>query len=96
MSVVATAAAPYAAALPNTPLSAYHLTLINLKQDSVDVWQDGVLLRSDPVTYSGGVIDTSVFKLFTDTTGSSVIFGSLSDLRLYINQAITDDQAKAN
>lgn len=95
MTVIAAAADAYGAATPNAPLSAYHLTLINFKQDSVDVWQDGVLLRSDSVTYPSGALDISVFKLFTDISGSSVVFASLSDVRLFIDQVISDEQAKA-
>ena len=81
---------------PDTPISFYHQTMIIFRANSVDVWQDGVLLRSDVVTYPSGIVPTDLFKFFHDpVTATTPPYASLSDAQLFINQDITDDQARA-
>jgi len=78
------------------PLGFYHQTVINFKANSIDVWQDGVLLRSDAVIYPSGVVPTDLFKFIHNAvTLNTPPYASLSDVRLFIDQVISDDQAKA-
>ena len=72
----------------------YRQVFINIKADLVDIWIGGVRVFTYNITVPS-VIDTSVFRIF-DTIANHVNEQqlSLSDMRVYNGQAITDDQAR--
>jgi len=92
MTVQNTPPVPYTASAGADYNKDYHQIFVNFKADSVDIWIDGLLFVSDAAT--PGTIDTSVFDVFANIVSGGDQYLSLSDVRLYIDQEISDLQAQ--